>query len=94
MHTGKKCLLDPSCQPTCINMAPTGLIFVHAMRKLVMGGKDIYVTSPILSAYLGHKSLAATEKYLRLTAEVYPDIVRRFEKHFAAVVPGRYSDAD
>ncbi len=67
---------------------------VHAMRKLVMGGMDLYVTSPILSAYLGHKSLAATEKYLRLTAEVYPDIVRRFEKHFAAVVPGRYSDAD
>lgn len=67
---------------------------VHAMRKMVMSGKDIYVTSPILSAYLGHKSLAATQKYLRITAEVYPDIVRRFEEHFAAVVPGRYHDAD
>lgn len=66
---------------------------VHSMRKLIEDGRDLYTTSPILSAYLGHKSLAATQKYLRITADVYPDVVTRFEEHFGGVVPGRCHDA-
>lgn len=62
---------------------------VHSMRKLISDGRDLYAISPILSAYLGHKSLAATQKYLRLTAEVQPEIVKKFEERFAEVVPGR-----
>ncbi len=29
---------------------------------------------PVLSKYLGHTSISATQWYLRLTAEVYPHI--------------------
>lgn len=67
---------------------------VHSMRKLLLNGRDLYVISPILSTYLGHKSLAATQRYLRITAEVYPDIVKSFEAHFGGVVPGRCCNAD
>jgi len=43
---------------------------------------------PVLSAYLGHKSLNATQEYLRLTADMYPDIMKTMELHFGDVVPG------
>jgi len=64
---------------------------VRAMEQLVDNGKDIYTTSPILSAYLGHKSLYATQRYLRLTAEAYPKIAEKLEAAFGSVVPGRPS---
>jgi integrase len=60
---------------------------VHALRKLVSEGQDLYVTLPILSNYLGHKSLVSTECYLRLTAEVYPELTENFEAHFGPVFP-------
>jgi len=34
---------------------------------------------PVLAAYLGHQSLAGTQRYLRCTGELYPDIVARLE---------------
>lgn len=60
---------------------------VHALRKLVDEGIDLYVTLPILSAYLGHKSLVSTQQYLRLTPEVYPEVTGLFEEHFGSVFP-------
>jgi hypothetical protein len=38
-------------------------------------GLDMYYSLPILSTYLGHQSLEATDKYVRLTAEMYPGIL-------------------
>ena len=49
---------------------------VHAMVKLVKEGKDIYCAMPYIAAYMGHKTLEATNNYLRLTKEVYPDIIK------------------
>lgn len=60
---------------------------VHALKKLSSEGQDLYVTLPILSNYLGHKSLVSTECYLRLTAEVYPELTKDFEAHFGSVFP-------
>ena len=60
---------------------------VHSLRKLVAEGQDLYVTLPILCGYLGHKSIASTQLYLRLTAEVYPELTEQFEKHFGSVFP-------
>ena len=67
---------------------------VHAMRQLVRNGKNLYVTSPILSTYLGHQSLEATQKYLRITADVYPEIVQKFEARFGGAVPEVLYEAD
>lgn len=42
---------------------------------------------PRLSAYLGHKDLAATERYLRMTAEVYPEISATLSEKYGAIIP-------
>lgn len=49
---------------------------VHALMSLSKLGKDIYCTLPVLSVFLGHKNVSSTEGYVRLIAEIYPDIIK------------------
>ena len=49
---------------------------VHALAKMVEDGLDLYYALPILSACLGHRSLDATEQYVRLTSEMYPGLIK------------------
>lgn len=53
---------------------------VHTLAKWVLAGKDINALLPVLSAYLGHSSIHATSRYLRLTADMYPSILDMVEK--------------
>lgn len=46
------------------------------MMRQVRNGADIYCTLPILSVFLGHKKLSDTETYVRLTQEMYPDVLK------------------
>jgi integrase len=62
---------------------------VHSLHKSIAEGRDIYTTLPILSVFLGHQSLAATEVYLRLTAESFPDILQIVEKQSHRIFPRR-----
>jgi hypothetical protein len=39
-------------------------------------GIDLYCSLPTLSTYLGHQSLEATDAYVRLTAEMYPGLIK------------------
>jgi integrase len=48
---------------------------VHALEKMVKSGVDIYCALPILSIFLGHKTIKGTEKYVRMVQEIYPDII-------------------
>jgi len=48
---------------------------VHSLAAMSESGLDLYYSLPILSEYLGHQSLEATEKYVRLTSEMYPDLL-------------------
>jgi len=48
---------------------------VHAMEKLVSNGTDIYCALPLISAFLGHKNVSSTETYVRLTCEMFPDLI-------------------
>ena len=52
---------------------------VRSFKQLVDSGKDLYVALPILSTYLGHKTIYATERYLRLTVSIYPYIAKKWE---------------
>ena len=45
---------------------------VHSMAEMSKLGLDLYYTLPILSKYLGHKSVEATQRYVRLTAMMFP----------------------
>jgi integrase/recombinase XerD len=48
----------------------------HALAKMAESGVDLYASLPILSTYLGHQSLDATNGYVRLTATMYPDLLK------------------
>lgn len=49
---------------------------VHSLEKMVKSGVDIYCALPILSTFLGHKTIKGTEKYVRMTQEIFPDIIK------------------
>ena len=60
---------------------------VHALHKWVKDGHDVYCMLPMLSVYLGHKNTSSTGRYLRLTAEVYPEIVEITSTNCGYVIP-------
>lgn len=60
----------------------------HNIQKWAEEGTAIYSRLPVLSKYLGHTSIIATQWYLRLTAEVYPHIRQICEMELG----GMYAD--
>lgn len=49
---------------------------VHSLEKLVKSGMDIYCALPLITAFLGHKNIISTETYVRLTNEMFPDLIK------------------
>jgi len=60
---------------------------VHCLRRWVLDGKNLRALLPVLQAYLGHVELRDTAYYLHLTADLFPDIIRRTETAFGDVIP-------
>jgi integrase len=60
---------------------------VHCLEQWVRNGNDLTSLLPFLSAYLGHVDLRASQHYLRLTADLYPDIVSAVESNFSNLIP-------
>jgi integrase len=60
----------------------------HTLQKAIQLESDLTNMLPLLSEYLGHESLVATSRYLRMTAEVYPSIQEAIERLCAHVIPG------
>ena len=60
---------------------------VANLRKWARTGEDLTAKLPLLSAYMGHSSLNATHYYLRLTADMYPEVVERVQLRFGYVIP-------
>ncbi|MGX8716023.1 MAG: hypothetical protein ACSW8A_09765 [Lachnospiraceae bacterium] len=58
---------------------------VRSFKQLVDSGVDLYVALPVLSTYLGHKTIYATEKYLRLTVSIYPYIEEKWKASIADI---------
>jgi integrase len=67
---------------------------VHRLKKWVLSGKDLLNLLPYLSVYLGHADFRGTQYYLRLTADIYPDIISKEEAVLGCVFQERgVSDA-
>jgi integrase len=60
---------------------------VHCLRRWALEGKDLAAYLPVLKTYLGHHSFSDTSQYLRLTAELFPDITAKVEHAFGHVIP-------
>lgn len=58
---------------------------VRSFKQMVDSGLDMYVALPVLSTYLGHKTIYATERYVRLTMSLYPYIEERFGQRFSDI---------
>lgn len=59
----------------------------HSLAHMSRSGLDMYYSLPILSSYLGHRSLAATDSYVRLTAQVYPDLAANLDELAPCLFP-------
>jgi len=60
---------------------------VHRLKKWTLEGKELTNLIPYLSAYLVHSDFRGTEYYLRLTADLYPEIVSKMEVCCSDVIP-------
>lgn len=60
---------------------------VHSLMAQVKAGADIYCILPILAVFLGHKTMFGTERYVRLTQEMYPEIIQMEESVSSYVFP-------
>jgi len=61
---------------------------VHSLRQFLRDGIDYRTALPILSVYMGHSTISATGKYLRLTAEAFPEITGMMESMYGNIIPG------
>jgi integrase/recombinase XerD len=64
----------------------------HSFVKLSDEGMDLYCSWPYLSTYLGHQSLESTERYVRLTAQMYPELLKNGDRLYVDVLPDIYND--
>ena len=62
---------------------------VHKLMQWHHEGADLNVKLPILAAYMGHRTLKGTQRYLQLTPELFPEVAERFEKTYGHIIPGR-----
>jgi len=60
---------------------------VHCLQKWVNQGTELTNALPRLTVYLGHEGFASAEQYLRMTAEVYPEITALMEKEYGYIIP-------
>jgi len=60
---------------------------VHCLRKWVKQEKDLAAYLPVLKAYMGHDSFNDTAYYLRLTADVFPEITIKLETRYPNIIP-------
>jgi integrase len=60
---------------------------VHSLHAMHTRGIDLYCSLPVLSKYLGHNCLSSTDMYVRLTAEMYPELLTNMSELSKLVFP-------
>ena len=60
---------------------------VHRLNQWSTEKKDLTAMLPILAVYLGHENVRIVSYYLRLTAQVYPELTAQVERDFGEVIP-------
>lgn len=60
---------------------------VTCLKNCIRKGRDLTNCLAYLSVYLGHEDIGGSQRYLRLTSELYPDIVESIETNCAWIIP-------
>ncbi len=66
----------------------------HCLKRWVKQGKDLSAYLPILKTYMGHDRFEETAYYLRMTADVFPEITIRLEGKYPDLIPKLEGGAD
>ncbi|MBW1838498.1 MAG: tyrosine-type recombinase/integrase [Deltaproteobacteria bacterium] len=67
---------------------------VRVLKKWVLEGKNLTTAMPYLSIYMGHVGLKATQHYLKLTSDMFPELIKTVEKRFGWIIPEAYHERD
>lgn len=59
----------------------------HCLHRWIKNGIPVSSALPRLSTYLGHSDITATEKYIHMTAEVYPEISEKLSREYGHLIP-------
>ena len=60
---------------------------VRRLEAWYHAGVDVGTKLPVLSTYLGHESIAGTQRYLQLTASLHPELSSALEQQYGALIP-------
>lgn len=60
---------------------------VENLRRWSQQRKDLTILLPYLATYMGHVDTSATQYYLRLTAEIYPELLEQMEDACLNIIP-------
>jgi integrase/recombinase XerD len=60
---------------------------IYRLKAWAEQDRNLLILIPMLRTYLGHETFNETAYYLRLTADVFPDIRLKLERHYAAIIP-------
>ncbi len=59
----------------------------NLLLKCQNQGKDLYNSLPLLMTYVGHKSLYSTNQYVRMTQQMYPQLIAKVDDTYRCVFP-------
>jgi integrase len=65
---------------------------VRLLNRWVSEGRSLTTALPYLAIYMGHEGLKASQHYLRLTAVMFPELIRTVEKQYGWVIPEAYHE--
>lgn len=60
---------------------------VKSLRKMVYANEDIMAVMPLLSQYLEHKNIYATQTYLQFTADMFPYVTETMQNALGNIIP-------
>jgi integrase/recombinase XerD len=62
---------------------------VHRLAQRYREGADLQAKLPVLATYMGHRILRGTQRYLQLTAKIFPELSRRLDAAYGDCIPRR-----
>ena len=60
---------------------------VRVLNQWVRDGKNLTTALPYLAIYMGHEGLKACQHYLRLTAVMFPELIKTVEQEHGWIIP-------
>jgi integrase len=61
---------------------------VRSLEAMLRNGIPRQAALPLPMTYMGHSSLSATGRYLKLTAEAFPELAQRINRIYGEIMPG------